>query len=402
MKKILCAILALILLLGSLVACGEEESEIEIPEGLQIVRESKADGYIFFGPEGWKIANQGEIGATYLTSFNKTSITFVKAEMPEIQKGPETDADGKKIDYYKLSFDAYMNETSTDFAYAISPKTLSGSKTNFGSGSGAAARAYEYAYSYTAEGETYSCWQILLTRGEGADEEFFIFTYTSFGKTSDEASAYRVYLPKAQLAAKSFMFTKKSTEPQTPTPDYQKDSDGYILASDGSLSGFKLYLPADYEIIDNSALVRAKISDGANINIFRATDTGIGALDYMFVRRTSVIEIADKDSFKDLELKVAEKVNLESEYFKDWDKKCTILPEYDSTLKFGNAVSGQVVSYKYSYSHSGYNYVCYMIFGVSPGFPLFQDGYVFTYTALEDEFDTHMTEIQKILEKVEF
>ena len=57
MKKILSATLALIMLMLSLVSCGES-SEYEIPEGLQLVRESKEDGYVFFGPDGWQIANE--------------------------------------------------------------------------------------------------------------------------------------------------------------------------------------------------------------------------------------------------------------------------------------------------------------------------------------------------------
>ena len=397
MKKILCAVLAAIMLMTMLVSCGDD-SEIEIPENMQLVKESKEDGFIFFGPSGWQIANQGDIASTFISSFNKTSITFAKAKMPVLLTGPDTDESGKKIDYYKLTFDAYMNDSSKSFGYEISPASLSGASTNFGATGAEADKAYEYSYEYTVDGSAYSCWQILAVKGE----DFFIFTFTAPGKSSDSSSAFSNYLEKARLTAKNFKFTSKS-EASAPaaTPDYPKDADGYLLISNKTLSGFDLYVPDDYEVIDNSGLVSAKISEYANINVFKATDTGIGALDYMLRRRESIKAIADDGSFKDLELKVAERVDLDSDYFKDWDKKCSVLPEYDGNLKFGNSVAGQVVGYKYSYSHGGNDYVCYMIFGVSPGL-ISRAGYVFTYTTANGEYDTHWGEIKKILEKIEF
>lgn len=409
MKKILCAIMAAIMLMltsAALVSCGDDDG-IEIPEDMQLVRESKEDGYIFFGPEGWTVANQGDIAATFVTTFNKTSITFVKAAPPaQINTDglPETGEDGKKIDYNKVRFDNYMNETAKGFAYELTPELLSGSKTNFGANGAEATLAYEYTYSYTAEGETVSCWQILLTRGTGAEEDFFIFTYTSFGKASDDTSAYSIYLPKAKLAAKNFKFTEKSASLPSTEPDYPKDNDGYLLVSDESICGFKLYIPESFTVVDNSGLVSAKITDKANFNVFKATDTNIGALDYMLRRRESAMASADKDSFKDIEILIAQQINDEhNDYFEQikWDERCTIRPVYDPELKFGNAVAGQIVAYKYSYSHGGNEYVCYMIYGVSPGV-IFRDGYIFTYTATKDEFDAHWAEIETVLEKIEF
>lgn len=398
MKKILCAALATIMLMLSLVACGED-SEIEIPEDMQLVKESKEDGYIFFGPEGWQIANRGAVAATFISSFNKTSITFTKiGEFDNVIDASLRiyKEDGTTLDYQK-TMDAYMNSLEPD--YAITPEVPSGSSINFGATGAAADKAYQYTYSFTTGGTKYSCRQILAVRGA----DLFVFTYTAPVQNADGSTPYKTYMDKCNLVIKNFKFTKKSAE-QTPTPpSYEKDADGYVLVSDGSLSDFKLYLPESYEVIDNSGLVSAKISDKANINIFKATDTGIGALEYLLRRRAATMEIANKDTFLDIEIQVAKQIDNAESYYKEakWDEKCPIRPEYNQNLKFGNAVSSQVVSYKYSYSHGGNDYVCYMIFGVSPDF-LFKDGFVFTYTATADEFDAHWSEIQKILLKVEF
>ena len=400
MKKILSATLALIMLMLSLVSCGES-SEYEIPEGLQLVRESKEDGYVFFGPDGWQIANQGDLAATFISSFNQTSITFAKVGgFDEVIDNSllQYKDDGTTLDYQK-TLDAYMNSISDTLGYTITPATLTGTVTNFGAQGSRADKAYQYTYKFKANGTEFSCRQILALRAD----ELFVFTYTAPTKGNDGTTPYSSYMDKVNLTISSFMFTKKSAETAAPAPEYEKDADGYLLVSDGSLSDFKLYLPADYEVVDNSGLVSAKITDKANITIFKATDTGIGALDYLLRRRAATFEIADEGSFKDIEIQLAKQIENAENYYKEykWDEKCPIRPKYNQNLTFGNAASSQVVSYQYSYSHGGNDYVCYMIFGVSPGI-FARSGFVFTYTAIADEYELHWAQIQKILSKVEF
>ncbi len=385
MKKILCAMLLILTLALSLVSCGEDG--VEIPDGMQIVKESAEDGYIFFGPEGWTISNQGNVAATYLSSFNKTSMTFVKADMPSIGTAVEGE------DVYKIAFDAYMVNSSKEFPYAISGE-LSGKSINFGSPDGPADKAYRYLYTYKAGDESVACLQVLIVRGD----DFFIFTYTSFGSPDDETSAYRTYMEKVNDVMKNFLFTKKGQSTEVGKPEYEKDEDGYLLVSDKTLCGFDLYLPEGYEIVDNSGLVSAKISDGANIMISKAAETGKGVLDYLLERRADVINVADKGSFTDIKISVAKAVDKNSDYFKTW--KLDIFPEYDSSLKFGNVADGQVAAYEYTFSHGGNDYHVFQILGVSGG--LFKSGYVFTYTALESEYAEHFDQIRTILKKVEF
>ncbi|MBQ2876689.1 MAG: hypothetical protein IJE25_06750 [Clostridia bacterium] len=389
MKKRLCALLlaltTVLTVMLSLTSCGNDG--VEVPEEMQIVRESKADGYIFFGPEGWKVANQGEVAATYLSAFNRVSITFTKADMPTVG----TAAEG--TDAHKVAFDAYMKKTSESFPYELSGE-MSGKKINFGSSKGAADLAYEYIYTYKADGEDVACRQILVVRGE----DFFILTYTAFGSPTDENSSYRIYLPKVNLVIKNFLFTKKGNAPEADKPTYEKDGDGYILVSDKALSGFKLYIPEDYEVVDNSGIVSAKISGGANIIISKATETGQSVLNYVLNRRQDVLEVADKDSLVDIKVSVPEEIKQTSESLKGWPLE--IWPEYDPNMKFGNLPSGTIAAYEYKFSHGGNDYHSFQILGVTSG--LFQSGYVFTYTALESEYDDHIEEVMKIISKVEF
>lgn len=375
MKKIITLMLLGIIAIFGLTACGKEG--VEVPEDMQIVLENKDEGYVFFGPLGWIVANQGDVAATFLSNFNKTSITFTAADMP-------TDKDGEG----KVDLGGYFHRTMADFPYDITVST-DGEAANFGKSDAGADMARTFVYSYTVGEEIYTSKQILLTRGE----DFYIFTYTAAGNAKDESSAYRTYLDKAQLVIDNFIFTSK-----TPTgaadKEVLKDADGYVLSSDKSISGFELYLPEDYELYDSSTLVSAKITDGANISLTRATETGLGVLDYLLGRRDDLSIICD--NFTDIKIGVAKAVDTSSDYFKDWP--LSILPEYDETLVFGDlSQAGNIVSYEYTYEHGGNVYHVYQVIGANNFY-----GYVFTYTALEGEYAEHLDEIETILKKVKF
>ena len=374
MKRIIAALLLIVMSALALSGCQKEGPEV--PEDMQLVLENKEEGYIFFGPKGWIIANQGNIAATFLSNFNRTSITFTGADMPT-----ELDSEGK------VDFGAYFDATMADFPYAVTG--ISRESVNFGTADRGADRAMSFVYSYTADEDIYTTKQILLTRGE----DFFIFTYTAPGSSDDEAAAYRNYLPKANLVIENFIFTDKSTV-EKEEGEIITDSDGYVLSSDASVCGFELYLPRDYELYDKSTIVSAKITSGANISLTRATETGLGVLDYLLNRRADISEICD--SFTDIKIGVAKAVNTESEYFDDWE--LSILPEYDEGLKFGDLTEkGNIVSYEYTYTHGGNTYHVYQVIGANNFY-----GYVFTYTALEGEYGEHLDEVVGIIEKVKF
>ena len=73
--SILSVIAALLASLSILSSCGKSNNDI--PEGMQLVRGGEDVGYYFYGPEGWTIANQGDISTTYVSSVNYTSLSFV-------------------------------------------------------------------------------------------------------------------------------------------------------------------------------------------------------------------------------------------------------------------------------------------------------------------------------------
>lgn len=366
MKKLVAFMLTAVICILSLSGCNSKKNDI--PEGLQVGYESLEDGYIFYVPENWAIVNGGDIAAAKVSVINNTSVSFAKAEMP------------------KNEIPLYFEESLQDFPAVIKESMnilLRDKECSFGNANG---RAYKYVYTYKYEDHDYACMQILLTH----DDRFYIFTYTSYGDVNESSSTYAQYLESVQLAIDNFKFTEKG---ETSPSSYEKDADGYNLVSDPTLSGFSLYLPDGYEVIYSSGFVKAKISEGANLSLSKATQTGIGIMDYLKIRKDDLSKFTT--DFSDIDICLATDVNTESQIYDNWS--FDVMPRKDESLYFGNLDQGGILSYEYKYTFSGNVYQVYQVMGVDK-----YNGYVFTYTALEGEYESHIEEIKNILKKVNF
>lgn len=377
MKRTIKALAVILICIAALCSC--QKGEITVPDGMQLVNENKSEGYVFFGPEGWVIANHGDITSTYLSTLSKVSITFTEMSLGE----------GESIaDYFTGSLDKFpYSVTFYKDDAPIAEGAATGTKTNFGTSEGGADDAYKYIYSYKYEETDYSCLQILLRKGES----YYVFTYTASGLPTDENGAYKAHISKAQGAIDSFYFTSGGSEEDSPA--YERDDDGYILVSDGQISGFELYVPDSYEVLSNSGLVELKINENAALSVTRASETGLGVLDYLLARRADILKIAD--SFEDIRISVARPISTDTEYFEDWELE--ILPTYDASLTFGELDQGKIAAYEYSYVYKGTTYRVYQVLGADNLY-----GYVLTYTATEEEYPNNFIELKAILEKVSF
>ena len=365
MKKILA--LLLIFVIGASALFGCNSSEEKAPDGLQIVKISSEGGYKFYAPEGWSVVSTDDIAAAKVSPINNTSITFVEAAVP-VGSIPE-----------------YFEESLSEFPDSIKDTmtiTLRDERSSFGNADG---EAYKYIYTYRYDEYEFACMQILLSH----DDRFFIFTYTSYGDVNDAMSQYITYLEKVQLAIDAFTFTERV---EGAKPTYETDADGYNLVSSRELAGFELYLPENYDVVYSSGYVKAKISDGANISLSKAMQTGVGIADYLKIRRDDMQNFVT--DFCDIKLAFSSEFNSESEVFKDWP--FDVMAENDKTIVLGNAAGGRA-AWEYTYVFDGRAYHVYQVMGVTE-----RSGYVFTYTALEDEYSLHIEEIKTILTKVKF
>ena len=359
MKKIIAIIMLTATLL--LVGCSDSESA---PEGLQIADTNTEEGYVFYAPEGWTVSNRAGISAAYATSKSLASITFTRAEAPSVTIAEYFDTSMKKL----------------PFAINILKRD---EKCTFGN----SADAYKYIYTYKYQEYDFACMQILVSYGE----RFFIFTYTSYGDPTSEDSYYQRYLESVQSAIDNFKFTAPNGVGNAP--EYTKDADGYNLVSDEKIAGFSLYLPNNYTVVDNGAVVSASISGGANVSIMKTSQSNVSILEYLENRHAELAMVAS--NVTDIKVSVPKAVDTESEFFDEWS--LGVLPELDTTTVFGNLAYTSIVAYEYTYEFAGETYHVYQVLGVDS-----YSGYVFTYTAKEAEYAEHLDEIKNILKKVEF
>ena len=352
MKRIIAMIMALITVLGilTMTSCSKNDGA---PDGMQLVRGGEDVGYYFYGPEEWVIANYADISCTYASKIDMSSMTFVESVKPE----------GTVAEYFESE--------KVKFPYEITV-TVNGEDCNFGNTFG----AKKYVYSYTYKEFSYTCMQIFVTHGE----RFFIFTYTaSNAKRNDgDLSYYSYYLEKVQATVEAFKITDKTAT--APEVEYVRDADGYKLISDKVLAGFNLYVPDSFKVDHSSAMVSATHPDGSNVNMSRTTYTQVSSEAYWEARKKNIEAYADK---------VLDESGALVSSLKQIGDKPTQL--YLNDVRWA-------LAYEYTYVYEGVTYHVYQVHIVQSA----TDGYVFTYMAPEEYYQTHLAEIKKVLEKITY
>ena len=355
MKKALSLLICIVMLALSacmLFSCGGSEGqEIEVPEGMKLVRGGEDVGYYFFAPTEWTVASDGDFNTVYVSSINNTSVTFVEAPMPE----------GTIAEYFESEKDKMPAEITV---------TTNGEKCNLGN----ADSAYRYMFNYTYQEVEVRTMQIFATYGE----RFYILTYTyiPFYAVEGEDTYYTTYLERVEAIMESLKFVDKKGE-NGEKGEYVKDKDGYILISDRKLCGFDMYVPDAYTPNASSAIVSATRADGTHINISRVT-MNLGLEKYWEQREKELKELAD--TVTDGEGK--EKTSYTLIHM---DDKAS---EVNSTLR---------CSMEYTYIYQGKAMHIYQVYIRTSGYD-----YMFTYSTTEELYATHIDEAKRVAAKVVF
>ena len=362
MKRLAALTLAIAVIICSLLALSSCSNESDIPDGMQLVYGSDSTGYRFYAPEEWTVSNLDGIKSAYVSKLDITSISFAEVDPLPSNIG---------IDESEYFFGAYFNDSLSEFPEAMKLNvTVNGEQTVFGKEGEKADKAVKYVYSYEYSEHKFGFMQILMNKGE----RFFIFTYTALlEEKSEGVTYYDHYLEEKVLSViDNFRFTPPTADKSEPI-EYEKDADGYSLISNPALAGFSLYVPEGFECDYSSATVSATHADGSNLNMSEATMTGnnMTVSDYWKIRKAELSAIVGEVT----EINVNEPTTV------------------------GN--SKYAFSFEYTFVYNGEVYHVYQVLAVEGVF-LFQNGYVFTYTAKEANYNTHFESIKTVLEKVDF
>ena len=336
---------------------------------MKIIDGSESDGYIFFAPEEWTKAEKLEnVAYAYVSITNKTSVSFTEIEKSAVASlNPDPDTSDEKF-----FLNGYFNSMKAEFPESTEWGDKCGESVLLGSGATKADAAVKYTYNYLYEdarsdsNQRIGFVQILATH----NGRFYILTYCSPLDDKGDTTTYDFYLDKFNEIVDNFKFYKG--EEKTPEKkDYTKDAEGDILASDKKLAGFDLYVPESFEIEYSSAIISATHEDGSNITMTKATATGTTIKDYWAFRK------------KQLELYVTSVNDIGTN---------------PTAIEISNASDAAMCEYTYVYG--GKTFHVYQVFFVGGG--LIKNGYIFTYTALDDNYSSHIADINRILAKVKF
>ena len=373
MKKILLTAVAMLTALLCLFSCAQTDG---VPEGMQLAQGSSKLGYYFYVPEEWVVSNVGDISAAYASKVDSSSVSYVEATAPTV-----SDDNGISLLTRRASAtNGYFKASMEDFPYGYS-LLIDGEAVTFGNAANAFKFVFDYEKTVTDQGEEkahkFRCMQILVY----FEDRFGIFTFTSANEfvSSNEKVQFDYYQEKYQAMIDNFKFEAKLGESEA-LDDRIADEDGYLLSSDKTVAGLSLYLPKEFKLEFSSGMIAASLPDGSNLTVSKATATNVSVDDYWNYRKSELEAL-----FGAVTVLTANP-----------DKPASAALPYD----FEGAKYAFL--YEYTYTALGEQYHVYQILAVAGPNDLFLNGFVFTYTAKEANYTSHLDVIEKILEKVEF
>lgn len=367
MKRLIVILLAV----AAIFVLASCEDESNIPTGMQLVSGGDEEGYYFFAPEEWTVSNLGEVSAVYISAVNTTSVTFTEIGADEL----EFDNDTMSAEEYFLNH--YFEDTKGEFP--VEPTvTVNGEEKLLGTGDTRADKATAYTYTYKYADVSYGFMQYFAVH----NGSYYILTYTAINEVIEgyEKSRYDEYFEMFTSIVENFRFVDKTGADAADEPI----PEGYRLVTEKSHAGFEFYAHSDFKTDYVSAIVSVTAEDGSNVTMTEATAVGTTADAYM------------ADRLKELGA-IAKNVTPVGESVPKKDDESVIV---GVKTNLGNN-SSWAFAYEYTYEYGGEVYRVYQILAVDGSF-IWQDGYVLTYTAKDENYEKHFEEVKEMIKRVTF
>jgi hypothetical protein len=337
---------------------------------MQLISGSDTLGYYFYAPEEWQAANLDGVAAAYISAINTTSVTFTEIDKAAFDIKDETMSDEDYFLYH------YFNDTKGEFPADTQFGEKCGEERLFGASDYRADKAVIYTYTYKYNEVNYGFMQYFAVH----NGDCFILTYSAIADVIKgyEKSRYDEYLEMLTRIVENFRFVDKSGTADKPE---SYPADEYRLVSDSKISGFEFYAPGSFMVDYSSAIVSVTAADGSNVNLTESMGTGVTPKAYF------------EDRLKELGV-IATDITVIKQ---DEAAKLGNVPE----VLGGNSMTNFAFAYEYTYVFGGETYHVYQILAAE-GSLLNADGYVFTYTAKEENYEKHLNEVNTMIEKVIF
>lgn len=393
MKKLL-ALLVLVIAIFSLVACGESD----VPENMQTAAGGDDAGYYFYAPDGWFVSSTNGITTAYVSKVNNTSISFVELDADSFFNegdkvcGVEGCRGASLDDRTHFFLYHYFESTKGDFPESLKVEDSKSVIVGKEGESAEEARCYEFTYKYknmiTAEKcEEVGCGFIqyfIYHKGS-----YYILTYSAITDVPVglENSNFDKHLDKLDMVIKNFRFLATKGEADEESVSYEKDADGYLHIANADTTGFDFYAPESFSRITSTGYVSVTHEDGSNVNMTEAAAAGLTLKDYILRRREELIAIG------------ATNFVILTDFEKEGQQNG--VPSKLGNIPKGDNNTGYDFAYEfeYTYTYKGESYRVYQILSVT-GNAFSVKAYVFTYTAKDTNFATHINEVYAMRDKV--
>lgn len=340
--RLLCALLAAVMMLGGLVSCA---STSEVPDGYQYAT-CGGEYFRLFVPTQWTVNTDSGVSSAYLSGGK------IVVSMTEVSFDPDETLEATALTQYVDSHKAELAKLKDYKQEKYFDSTLSGR------------RAVDMTYVATVLGEAVRFRQ-LLTRVEfrtedAAEERFFLFTYSA------PAESFDGYLDIVDgilenITFESFPF---EGEDDRKIPDDVSVPEGMKLVSDNEVA-YRFFAPESWlrDVTNGQNFVYVSETDRSNVSMY-AYDPGEDA-----TYTVDTYWTACKDQYT---------ATLEN---------FTLLSETEITLNNGGKGEKTAKVCEYTYTLGGVEYRArQMICKVSII-------YTMTYTALPELYEAHLEDV---------
>ena len=341
--RLMCALLALCLLGGSLVACSEES---EVPDGYQYAT-CNGEYFLLFVPTQWTVNTESGVSGGCYSLLEGTAVSMTEVPFDKPSAEGEADTTATLADF----FAAHMAEISTMKDYKAE-KEFDATLGSY--------KAKDITYSAVIGEDTYRYRQVLTKVGG----RFYLFTYSS------KADSFDQWLDTVDEILENVVFTAypfAGSEDTKKLPDVETPA-GMKLVT-GNDVAYRFFAPESWVIGDAeaAALVYASETDRSNVTVigYSAPD-GYSVADYW------------EDNEK---------------YYKDTLKDYALTGEPTESELGGK----KATVYEYTYSLGGVTYKCRQTICVYSYLIV-----VMTYTALPENYDAHLDEVEAMQGELSF
>ncbi len=338
--RLLSALLALCMLMGTFVACSQGE---EIPDGYQYAT-CKGEYFRLFVPTQWTVNTESGVSGAYYSLAEGTAVSMAEVHFDK----PAADGEGEDVTATLADFFAAHTADISQMKGYKAEKEFDATLGSY--------RAKDITYTATKSGDTYRFRQV-LTKVEG---RFYLFTYSS------KADYFDRWLDTVDGILENIMFYAypfegSGDEKKIPKVDHIPDGMKLVTGNDVA---YRFFAPTDWIVGNAEAAAQVYFSETDRSNV------------------TVMGYVPDVEAYS-----VADYWENTEKYYKD------ALNDYTPTAEPSESTMGgkKATVYEYTYSLGGVTYKCRQTVCVYSYMIV-----VMTYTALPENYDAHLDEVEQM------